>query len=80
MEEIDRVIKGIRTDRAPGPNGFNGQFLKSCWHIIKEDIYTLCNDFHARKLDLESINMGHITLIPKINSPGGINDYRPINC
>ena len=82
-EEIDKVVKEMPADKAPGPDGFNGQFLKSCWHIIKEDIYTLCNDFHEGKLDLESINMGHITLIPKTNSPEGINDYRPItllNC
>jgi hypothetical protein len=34
-------------------------------------------------LNLESINMGHITLIPKVASPEIVNDYRPItllNC
>jgi hypothetical protein len=23
----------------PGPNGFNGLFLKKCWRIIKQDFY-----------------------------------------
>ena len=70
-------------DKAPGPDGFNGQFLKSCWHIIKQDIYDLFFQFHNGTLDLESINMGHITLVPKVASPEGINDFRPItllNC
>jgi hypothetical protein len=70
-------------DKAPGPDSFNGQFLKSCWHIIKEDIYQLCFDFYDGNLNLESINMGHITLIPKAPSPENINEYRPItllNC
>jgi hypothetical protein len=40
-EEIDAVVKSMPLDNAPGPDGFNGQFLKSCWHIIKEDIYKL---------------------------------------
>ena len=35
MDEIDQVIKDIHSDRAPGPDGFNGLFLKKCWDIIK---------------------------------------------
>jgi hypothetical protein len=82
-EEIDSVVKTLPIDKAPGPDGFNGQFLKSCWHIIKEDIYQLCFDFYEGNLNLESINMGHITLIPKVSSPENVNEYRPItllNC
>ena len=29
-EEIDKVVKEMPSDKAPGPDGFNGQFLKSC--------------------------------------------------
>jgi hypothetical protein len=28
-EEIDAVIKSLSIDKSPGPDGFNGQFLKS---------------------------------------------------
>jgi len=82
-EEIDKVVKEMPSDKSPGPDGFNGLFLKSCWHIIKEDIYSLCFQFYEGDLNLESINMGNITLIPKIGSPESINDFRPItllNC
>ena len=44
-------------DKALGADGFNGQFLKSCWNVIKEDIYKLCFDFFDGKLNLESVNM-----------------------
>jgi len=83
QEEIDLVVKEMPVDRAPGPDGFSGLFLKAWWQIMKEDFYTLCAQFHVGDLDLQSINDGLITLIPKNGSPTTINDYRPItllNC
>lgn len=82
-EEIDQVVKEMPADRALGPDGFSGCFLKACWHIVKEDFYELCFDFYDGKLDIKSLNTGFITLIPKIQSPETANDYRPItllNC
>ena len=82
-KEIDKVVREMPSDRAPGPDGFNGCFLKSCWHIIKHDFYTLCNDFYDGVIDLQSLNSGFITLIPKPQSPETANDFRPItllNC
>ena len=43
-KEIDDVINEMPPDRAPGPDGFNGAFLKACWPIIKEDFYLLCEN------------------------------------
>ena len=78
-EEIDDIVKSIPADRAPGPDGFNGFFLKKCWHIVKEDIYKLCFDFYNGIVDLQPINNSYITLVPKINNPSRVNDYRPIS-
>ena len=36
-EEIDKVVQEMPLDRAPSPDVFNGCFLKTCWHIVKED-------------------------------------------
>jgi hypothetical protein len=36
LNEIDRLISDLPLDKAPGPDGFNGMFLKRCWPIIKE--------------------------------------------
>lgn len=78
-EEIDRIIKRMPNDKAPRPDGFNGLFLKKCWHIIKDDIYALCEDFYNGNLDIQSINSCLITLVPKINNPMGVNDFKPIS-
>jgi len=69
IEDIDSVIKQMAADKAPGPDGFNGVFLKSCSEIVKTDFYNLCFDFFNGYLDLQSINNSHITLIPKTNNP-----------
>jgi hypothetical protein len=29
-EEMDKVVKGMPVDKAPGPDGFNGLFMKKC--------------------------------------------------
>ena len=44
--EIDLIVKRMPTDKAPGPDGFNGLFMKKCWHIIRSDFYSFCNDFY----------------------------------
>lgn len=82
-DEIDSIIIEMPSEKAPGPDGFNGAFLNACWPIIRKDFYKLCSEFHEGSLNIESLNYGYITLIPKTNSPEIVNDYRPItllNC
>ena len=52
-------------DKAPGPDGFNGLFMKRCWSIISSDFIQLVNEFHAGTALLENLNEAFITLIPK---------------
>jgi hypothetical protein len=77
-EDIDRAVKLMPTDKAPGPDGFNGAFFKKYWDIIKTDIYQLCDEFFLGVDNLQPINNSYITLIPKVNNPTRINDCRLI--
>jgi hypothetical protein len=36
-EEIDAVVSSLPLDKSPGPDGFNTDFVKKCWPIIKQD-------------------------------------------
>ena len=47
-EEIHAVVKELKSDKAPGPDGFIGIFYKSCWGIIKEDLKAAINFFYAQ--------------------------------
>ena len=41
-QEIDSIIAALPSDKSSGPNGFNTNFIKKCWHIISHDFYDLC--------------------------------------
>lgn len=77
--EIDAVVKNFPSNKSPGPDGFNTDFLKKCWHIVKEDFYSLCEGFFFENICLQSINGSHITLIPKKDDPVKVSDYRSIS-
>lgn len=78
-EEIDAIISDLASNKSPGPDGFNGDFLKKFWPLIKQDFYALCQKFHDGEICVRSINRSFITLVPKKDHPTSISDYRPIS-
>lgn len=78
-EEINKVIKQMPTHKSPGPDGFNTDFMKRCWSLVAPDFYALCQAFYDGNLCLQSINSSYVTLVPKMDSPLTVADYRPIS-
>jgi hypothetical protein len=78
-KEIQEVIMDLPNDKSPGPDGFNNEFIKTCWPIISKDIMQLISDFFDEKISLESINSSLITLVPKQYNTNSPNDFRPIS-
>lgn len=37
-DEVRAAIKELPADRAPGPDGYTGEFYKTAWSIIKDDV------------------------------------------
>jgi len=79
FEEIDQVVASLPTDKSPGLDGFNTDFIKKGLRIIKYDFYELCHDFYDRNVCLQSLNGSYITLIPKVDGPTKVNEFRPIS-
>lgn len=77
--EIDQVVKHLPSHKAPGPDGFNTDFLKKCWPIISEYFYRLFDDFYSGHICLQSINGSYITLVPKKDDAQRVSDFRPIS-
>jgi hypothetical protein len=49
-EEIDSIVKELKSSKSPGPDGFNSDFMKKCWPVIQEDFYDLCSTFFNHDL------------------------------
>lgn len=77
--EIDKIVRHMPTDKAPGPDGFNGMFMKKCWQTIRHDFDALCDEFYNGAANLECINNSYITLVSKVSSPETVSDFRPIS-
>ena len=79
-QEIKTAIDLLPVDKAPGPDGFTGLFLKTCWDIIKGDAMEAVNAFHALRCgSLSLINTANVLLIPKKEGADEVGDFRPIS-
>ncbi|GKV49313.1 hypothetical protein SLEP1_g56069 [Rubroshorea leprosula] len=46
VEEIEEGLRSCEGSKAPGPDGYNFNFLKYAWHCIKEDFINFFSEFH----------------------------------
>ncbi|GKB82721.1 methylenetetrahydrofolate reductase 1, partial [Tanacetum coccineum] len=64
----------------PGPDGFTVAFFKESWDIVADDLVAAVCEFFTNGKILKELNHTIIALIPKVNSPNRVTDYRPISC
>jgi hypothetical protein len=79
LEEIRNAIWECEGNKSPGSDGFNFTIIKRFRELLKGDILRMLNQFHENGRLAEGCNSSFIALIPKIESPIGLNDYRPIS-
>jgi hypothetical protein len=77
-EEVDGVLKAMKVDTAPGPDGFPVIFFKRFWVLVKPYILAILNGFALGRVDIARLNFGVLTLIPKVQGAEDIRQFRPI--
>ncbi|GMP55749.1 hypothetical protein CsSME_00020479 [Camellia sinensis var. sinensis] len=77
--EVLAAIKDCNSNKAPGPDGFNMLCYQKFWKILKHEIMQFFKEFHQNSRLTYGINSTFITLIPKLENPINLSDYRPIS-
>ncbi|KAL0295158.1 UNVERIFIED_CONTAM: hypothetical protein Sradi_6849500 [Sesamum radiatum] len=79
-EEIKEAFFDISEESAPGPDGYTSLFYKAAWPVIGRDVCEAVKEFFVSGRLLKQINATTLTLIPKVQMPSQVSDYRPISC
>jgi len=76
IEEVKCAVWDCDGFKSPRPDGISFDFIKQFWHILKEDFMTFLTEFHCNGKLAKGINSTFIALIPKVQSPQRLNDFR----
>ena len=77
--EIGDALFQIGPLKAPGPDGLPARFFQRNWGCLKEDVVHAVKLFFELGTMPEGVNDTAIVLIPKIQHPETLKDYRPIS-
>nr|XP_043610370.1 uncharacterized protein LOC122582052 [Erigeron canadensis] len=75
VERID-----VMDVNSTGPDGFNLVFFKESWNVVGSEVCMAVQEFFRNGKILRELNHTIISLIPKVPTPSGVNDYRSISC
>lgn len=79
LEETRATLKSMGDYKALGPDGFHIAFFKYCWDVVGTHIHNMVNKAFAHDYFPPSLNITILVLIPKVDHPQSIKDYRPIS-
>jgi len=79
LDEVKATVWDCDSFKSLGPDGINFDFIKDFWHELKDEIMRFVSEFHRNDKLSKGINTTFIALIPKVDSPQKLNDFRPIS-
>ncbi|KAL0411445.1 UNVERIFIED_CONTAM: LINE-1 reverse transcriptase [Sesamum latifolium] len=77
--EIKQAFFDIEEDKAPGPDGYSSGFYKAAWPVIGRKMVAV-EEFLLHGRLLKQVNATLLALIPKVQNPVTVADFRPISC
>ncbi|GAU44274.1 hypothetical protein TSUD_135150 [Trifolium subterraneum] len=79
VAEVKATVWDCDNYKIPGPDGINFGFIKDFWNELQGDVMRFISEFHWNDKLTKSLNSTFIALIPKIDSPQRLNDFRHIS-
>ena len=78
-EDITRALSEICPTKTPGPDGLPAAFFQKHWQIVGEGLTKTCLHILNEQGTLDSLNHTFIALIPKVEKPRKVMEFRPIS-
>ena len=69
----------MHPEKAPGPDGMTALFFQHSWHIIKNDVVEMVNNFQVSGEMDSRLNITNICMIPKTERPTRMTELRLIS-
>lgn len=79
MEEAEEAVESCEGNKAPGPDGFNFNFIKKYWGTIKQEVWDMVQEFFVTGKLPKMFSSYFLALVPKCKNPQGLGEYRPIS-
>jgi hypothetical protein len=79
LEEVSDALFQIGPLKAPRPDGFPARFYQRNWDVLKEEIIQGVLKFFEFGQIPPGVNDTSIVLIPKVDHPQELKDFRPIS-
>lgn len=77
--EIWEVVNNIGALKALRQDGVHASFYQNCWETVGTSVCNIVKDFFANNSSIRLINHTNIVLIPKVDNPEIVSNYRPIS-
>lgn len=65
--------------KSTGPDGFNAEFYKMFWDLIKEDVCIMFNQFFKNEVLPKRPASFFVALIPKVENSLEFGEFKPIS-
>ncbi|GMI95677.1 hypothetical protein HRI_003237000 [Hibiscus trionum] len=78
-EEIYSVVKDMAPLKAFGLDGYPALFYQKCWSVIGTEVADFCLSILSGSMTFDSFNSTSIVLIPKVDDPRSLDQFRPIS-
>lgn len=77
--KVEKAIAQMFPTKAPGPDSFPALVFQKYWNIFGQNTTANCLDILNNGTDIGAWNKTNIVLIPKIENPHSVGNFRPIS-
>nr|GEY48812.1 hypothetical protein [Tanacetum cinerariifolium] len=79
-EPVREAMFDIDSLKVSSPDGYTSCFFKKAWSLVEKDVCLTIREFFDSGKLLKEVNATLVALVPKVDTPNKISDFRPIAC